>query len=48
MLISSSKVKANKYSKLIDTKLIDALLSKKKKFWFSFRATKFKLNYFPV
>ena len=31
MLISSSKVKANKYSKLIDTKLIDALLSKKKK-----------------
>lgn len=30
MLISSSKVKANKYSKLIDTKLIDALLSKKK------------------
>lgn len=30
MLISSSKVKANKYSKLIDTKSIDALLSKKK------------------
>lgn len=34
MLISSSKVKANKYSKLIDTKLIDALLPKKKSFDF--------------
>ena len=37
MLISSSKVKANTYSKLIDTKLIDALLSKKKRS-FDFRS----------